>query len=213
MRANNRDTPRSSNGQDAGPSSRRRRVQIPHEVLSGNSKNQIPNHPNDRGVRWDLVLEIWNFVNRRVCGCGHRGGLKNRRSWFDSNILHWKTRNPKLEIRNRELCLVRLAGSGRWPLKPETPGSKPARDTLRKSQEPRTKNQEPNPKQLASWFGSWDLVLGDSALWVVVLTAACKAVVSKEVRWRREVQFLHNPFVAHAARVRVPFGSPTHRTG
>lgn len=24
---------------------------------------------------------------------------------------------------------VRLAGSGRWPLKPETPGSKPARDT------------------------------------------------------------------------------------
>ena len=120
----------------------------------GNSKNQIPN-PNDRGVRWALVLEIWNFVNRRVCGCGHRVGLKNRRRWFDSNTLHWKTRNPKLEIRNRELCLVRLAGSGRWPLKPETPGSKPARDTLRKSQEPRTKSQTNCVVVWFLGFGSW----------------------------------------------------------
>ena len=37
---------------------------------------------------------------------------------------------------------------------------------------------------------------------VVILTAACKAVVVKQVRWRREVQFLHDPIVAHASRVR-----------
>ena len=56
--------------------------------------------------------------------------------------------------------------------------------------------------------------------WVVFPTAACKAVVRKQVGWRREVQFLHDPFhmarsssgsgcwpLKPATRVQIPHGS------
>ena len=51
-----------------------------------------------------------------------------------------------------QTCPVRLAGSGRWPLKPETPGSKPARDNGVKSQISRTKNQSDDVFQFGIWF-------------------------------------------------------------
>ncbi len=40
----------------------------------------------------------------------------------------------------------------------------------------------------------WVRIPHGSLHWVVFPTTACKAVVFKEVGWRREVQFLHDPF-------------------
>ena len=104
-----RNTPRSSNGQDAGPSSRRRRVQIPHEVLSvnvqvpkpnvqGRSNDQIPMSKIAASVGFGHRSLGLGHSPRRVCGCGHRVGLKNRRRWFDSNTLHFGISNLKSEI-------------------------------------------------------------------------------------------------------------------
>ena len=46
---------------------------------------------------------------RRVCGCGHRVGLKNRRRWFDSNTLHWES-----EISNLKSQIPNTSRSSSW---------------------------------------------------------------------------------------------------
>ena len=65
------------------------KVQKP--MSKGRSDDQISMPAVSASVcvgHWSLGL---GHLSRRVCGCGHRGGLKNRRSWFDSNILHWES--------------------------------------------------------------------------------------------------------------------------
>ena len=145
----------------------------PTRYLGRNSKNQIPN-PNGRGVRRDLVLEIWRFVHRRVCGCGHRVGLKNRRRWFDSNTLHWESESSNLRS---QISSLSRSSSRLRTLAPQAGNAGFEARTRHFQEIPNHKIQA--PRSVKSWFGIWFLVLGGFWQWVVILTAACKAVVVK----------------------------------
>ena len=84
----------------------------------------------------------------------------------------------------------RAVRSARHPVTVEIVGSNPIEDAYRQVDAVRNLAK----RRSSNLRGLWVRLPPASLHWVVFPTAACKAVVRKQVGWRREVQFLHDPF-------------------